>query len=650
MKLFTSLLASCFFTLAIAQTPQIKLRIIETSDIHAYYTAYDYLKDQAVEHYGLTRTATLIKQARAQVSNSVLIDNGDLIQGGLIGTWAVENNFQSYHLHPAYQAFAYLQYDVSNLGNHEFNFGLPYLQQVISSSQQLTGIPIINANVYDAVSGKNTYTPYVIQDKKVVDSQGNYHILKIGYIGFTPPAIMRWDADKLTGKVITAPIVETAEKFIPEMQAQGAQIIIAIPHSGIGVVAPSSSLFEDQVINLTKVPGIDAVVFGHSHAVYPSIEFSEIEGTNIERGLINGVPAVMPGRWGDHIGIIDLTLVQDAQGQWQVDPQQSIGFTRAIYDWQQRQPLVDEDQELVALLEPIHQQVRAYANGPRAKENAEVGQVASNLYGYLALTQDDYVLKLINQAQMYSLEQWVQSQGQTYQGYRLLATQAPFKYGERHNDITNFTVIDKGVFTLRNVSDAYMYPNTLNIIQITGLELKNWLECASGQFNQINPQTTVRQELLNYQTFRTYNFDVFYGVTYQIDVTKPAKYTSTCKETNTHGAGRILNLTYKDGTPVTDSDKILVATNNYRANGAILPGTGAEKIVFASQTSLQDTIMDYIAQITANGKEVSIDFTPSWSFLPISNGEQLNVVIYSAPDEKAVNWSLQNSVWPLTKL
>ncbi|WP_222986822.1 bifunctional 2',3'-cyclic-nucleotide 2'-phosphodiesterase/3'-nucleotidase [Psittacicella melopsittaci] len=629
--------------MAFADAPTIKFRVIETTDLHAYYTSYDYFKDAPVLNYGLTRTATLIKQARAEATNYVLVDNGDLIQGGMIGNWALNDNFKSFKIHPAYQAFQYLQYDVSNIGNHEFNYGLPYLQKVVDTAQKLAKVPVINANVYDAKTGENYYTPYIIQEKEVVDTAGNKHTIKVGYIGFTPPAIMQWDADKLTGHVTAAPIVDTAKKFIPEMKAKGADIIIAIPHSGIGVAAPSNSLFPNQVINLTKVPDIDAVMFGHSHAVFPSEEFKHIAGADIKRGLINGVPSVMPGRWGDHLGIVDLVLVQDANGKWKVDPQQSVGFTRPIYDNQKRQALVEEDKGLVQVLADTHQKTREYANSP-------IGQLTDNLYGYLALTQDDYAVKFVNQIQLATLQKWVADEGKEFAGYKLLSTQAPFKYGERHNDVTNFVAVDNGTFSLRNVSDVYVYPNMFNVVKATGADVRNWLECAAGQFNQIYTGTDQRQDLINYQGYRTYNFDVFYGVTYQIDVTKPQKFTSSCRPTRTVGAGRIVNLRYLDGTEVKDTDQVLVATNNFRANGGRMAGTGPEHIVYASLSTSQEIIMDYVSEVAKQGKPVSIDTTPSWSFVPIPDGDKLNVVIFSAPDDKAVRWTLQNSVWPLTKL
>ncbi|RIY34245.1 2',3'-cyclic-nucleotide 2'-phosphodiesterase [Psittacicella hinzii] len=644
-KTFTKLTASLAFmglaASSFANNAVIKLRVIETTDIHAYYTAYDYLKDQPVYHYGFTRAASLIKEARAQAVNSVLVDNGDLIQGGLIGTWAVDNNFKDFSIHPAYIGFKALNYDVSNLGNHEFNYGLPYLDRVVDSAQKTAGIPVINANVYDAKTGKNYYTPYIIKETTLTDENGNKHQVKIGYIGFTPPQILQWDAEKLTGKVTVKPIVQSAEEFIPKMKAEGAEVIIAVPHSGIGQVNPSSSLFANQVINLTRVPGIDAVMFGHSHGVFPSEEYANVKGADIKRGLINGVPSVMPGRWADHIGIVDLVLVQQADGKFKADLKQSVGFARPIYDVKNRQPLVEEDAELVKVYADTHKHVLKYANAP-------LGKLNDNIYGYLALYQDDPAVKLVNQIQLETLKAWV-AQNPQYKDYKLVSAAAPFKFGERHNDPTNFTAVDKGTFAFRNVPDLYVYPNTYAVVEVSGKELKDWAECSTGVYNTIYPESKERQELINYRGFRTYNYDVLYGVTYQIDVTKNPKLDSRCRPTRTLNSGRIVNMTY-NGEEIKDNDKFLVATNNYRANSGMFPGTGTNKVVYLALETSQEVIANHIKELASKNQPVALDRTVNWSFVPVPNGDQLNVVIFSAPDDKAVNYALNNSVWSLTKL
>lgn len=631
-----SALGLCFN--AFAET-QIKLRVIETTDIHSYLTAYDYFKDAPVNNYGLTRAASLIKEARSEVTNSVLVDNGDLIQGSLIGEWAVNNKLEATKgIHPAHVAMNTLGYTVGNIGNHEFNFGLDYLNKTIKGAN----FPYLNANVYDAKTHQNYFTPYVIKETELVDSDGNKQKVRIGYIGFTPPGIMRWDADKLTGKVYAEDIYETAQKFVPLMKEQGADVIIAIPHSGIGS-QNIIKLAENQAANLTTVKGIDAVTFGHSHAVFPSEEFKTIPGADITRGTINGIPAVMPGRWADHIGVVDLVLTKNEYGRWTVDHQYSTASTRAIYDAKAKKPIVQDDPTVAKSLEQVHEATRKYAAAP-------IGQLKDNLYGYLSLTQDDYAVKLVNQAQLYAAQKW-QAANPEYKDYKVVSAGAPFKFGERHNDVTNFTAVDAGTFALRNVSDVYVYPNTFYIVKATGAEVRDWLECSAGQFNTIDPNKTERQDLINYQYFRTYNFDNIYGVTYQYDVTQAPKFTTSCKvpKDGVARGNRVVDLRY-NGEPVKDTDMFLVATNNYRATGGSFAGTGADHIVYAGLETNQEVVSDYVKQATLSKGSFEVDKAYNWSLKPITNGEKLNIVMYSAPDEKAMKFVMENSEWKVEKL
>lgn len=614
--------------------PEIKLRIIETTDIHSYLTAYDYYKDKKVDNLGYTRAASLIEKARKEATNSVLVDNGDLIQGSLMGQWAESTQLKGIR-HPAYDAMNIMGYDAGNIGNHEFNFGLDYLNKALEGAN----FPYVNSNVYDAKTGKNYFTPYIIKEKKVVDTDGNERTIKVGYIGFTPVGILTWDADKLIGKVTVQSIVDSAKKFVPQMKAEGADIVVAIPHSGIGsdhYVAGA----QNETWMLTTVPGIDAIMFGHSHGVFPSAEYKDIKGANIERGTINGVPAVMPGRWADHIGIVDLTLKQDKDGKWYADKNFSVATTKAIYDGKTRKALVEDHPEVVKALEPAHKATIAYSQ-------KELGQLKENVFGYLALTQDDPAVKLVNQAQLWKLKQFVQENPQ-YKNHKLVSAAAPFKYGERHNDVTNFTAIKEGKFTIRNTADAYVYPNIYHIVEVTGKDVRRWLECAAGMFKQIDPSKAERQDLIDYNGFRTYNYDVIYGVTYEIDVTKRAKYYGTCKVPKEGlGEDRIQNLMYQ-GQPVKDDDKFLIATNNYRSSGNTF--SYAKWIVGNTGDTNQSVIQDYVAYQTKTNGGVSIDKNVNWQFTPIPGGDKLNVVIYSAPAPDAVEWTLNNSYWKLTKL
>jgi 2',3'-cyclic-nucleotide 2'-phosphodiesterase/3'-nucleotidase len=290
-----------------ANAATVDLRIMETTDLHSNMMDFDYYKDKPTDKFGLVRTASLIEAARAEVKNSVLVDNGDIIQGSPLGDYMAAKGLKTGEIHPVYKAMNTLDYAVGNLGNHEFNYGLDYLHKALAGAR----FPYVNANVIDDKTGKPLFTPFIIIDKQVTDSEGKTHTLRIGYIGFVPPQIMVWDKANLQGKVTVADITETAKKWLPEMRKQGADIIVAIPHSGLSA-EPYKTLAENSVYYLSQVKGIDAIMFGHAHAVFPSDEFANIKGADIKQGTLNGIPAVMPGMWGDHLGVVDLVLSNDA--------------------------------------------------------------------------------------------------------------------------------------------------------------------------------------------------------------------------------------------------------------------------------------------------------------------------------------------------
>lgn len=288
-----------------AMADTIKLRIIETTDIHTNVMDYDYYKDQPSQQIGLSRAATLVKQAKSEVENSVLVDNGDLIQGSPMGDYMAAKGIQTGEVHPVYKAMNQLHYDVGNIGNHEFNYGLDFLQNTLAGAN----FPYINANVFDKKTGEHYFQPYLIKTHSFKDTDGEVHQVKVGYIGFVPPQIMVWDKKNLEGNVVAKDIKETAEKLIPQMKKEGADIIVAIPHSGVST-DPYKLGAENSVYYLTQVKGIDAIAFGHSHAVFPGKGFENLQGVDNNKGTINGVTAVMPGRWGSHVGVMDLVIEQ----------------------------------------------------------------------------------------------------------------------------------------------------------------------------------------------------------------------------------------------------------------------------------------------------------------------------------------------------
>ena len=157
--------------------------------------------------------------------------------------------------------------------------------------------------------------------------------------------------------------------------------------------------------------------------------------------------------------------------------------------------------------------------------------------------------------------------------------------------ILNITpIVPKGELAIKNVADLYLYDNTVSTLKVTGADVKEWLEMSAGQFNQIDATKTGEQSLINTE-FRSYNFDVIDGVTYEIDVTQPAKYDADGKEVNA-SASRIKNLKY-DGKVIDPKQQFIVATNNYRANGNF-PGVRNATEVEMYPDENRQAIIDYI--------------------------------------------------------
>lgn len=630
IKFSATLLATLIAASVNAAT--VDLRIMETTDLHSNMMDFDYYKDTATEKFGLVRTASLIHAARNEVKNSVLVDNGDLIQGSPLGDYMAAKGLKDGDVHPVYKALNTLDYAVGNLGNHEFNYGLDYLHNALAGAK----FPYVNANIIDVKTQKPLFTPYLIKETSVIDKDGNPQTLKIGYIGFVPPQIMIWDKANLSGKVTVNDITETARKYVPEMREKGADIVVVIAHSGLSA-DPYHSMAENSVYYLSEVPGVDAIMFGHAHAVFPGKDFADIKGADIAKGTLNGIPAVMPGMWGDHLGVVDLVLNNDS-GKWQVT--QAKAEARPIYDAAAKKSLAAEDSKLVGILKADHDATREFVSKP-------IGKSADNMYSYLALVQDDPTVQVVNNAQKAYVEHFIQGDPDLAK-LPVLSAAAPFKVGGRKNDPASFVEVEKGQLTFRNAADLYLYPNTLVVVKASGKEVKEWLGCSAGQFNQIDIHSNKPQSLINWDGFRTYNFDVIDGVNYQIDVSQPARYDGECQMVNPQ-AERIKNLTF-NGKPVDPNATFLVATNNYRAYGGKFAGTGDSHIAFASPDENRAVLAAWIGAESKRAGEIHPAADNNWRLAPIHSDTALDIRFERSPGDKAAAFIKAKGQYPMKKV
>jgi len=600
-----------------AAANQAHLRLMETTDIHVNVFPYDYYADKPNDTMGLARTATIIDNIRAEAANSLLIDNGDVLQGNPMGDYmAYQRGMKDGDVHPVIKAMNTLGYTVGTLGNHEFNYGLDFMFKVLNGAN----FPFVCANLTkgqlasDPTKDELFFKPYLIVEKTIKDGAGNESPVKIGFIGFVPPQIMLWDIKNLEGKAQTRDIVQAAKAWVPVMRQEGADIVIALSHSGIDGAAPSEKM-ENASLHLAAVDGIDAIFTGHQHLVFPGPKsWDGIQNADPVKGTLHGKPAVMAGFWGSHLGLIDLLLEKDGKG-WRI-----ADFTseaRPIYHRDDKKKViadVADNKNVIEAAKADHEATLAYVRTP-------VGKTSAPLYSYFALVSDDPSVQIVSQAQTWYIKQLLADT--EYKDLPVLSAAAPFKAGGR-GGADYYTDVPAGDIAIKNVADLYLYPNTVQAVAITGEQVKNWLEMSAAMFNEVKPGSK-DADLLN-NAFPSYNFDVIDGVTYQIDLSQPRRFDDDGKLINAD-ANRIQNLQF-DGKPIDLKQKFVVVTNNYRAGGGgKFPEIAADKVIFQAP----DTNRDVIVRFVHEEGTINPSADGNWTFKPLPG---TSAVFQSSPKAK----------------
>ena len=566
-----------------------QIGILETTDLHTNVMSYDYYKLSDDSSIGLERAATLIAAARKEFPNTLLFDDGDTIQGTALA------DYQALVAPPAcdqelaiYKAMDSLHYDAGTIGNHEFNYGLGYLSRSTGTTFNVGGVdakkckgpqfPLVLSNVFSTKDGKPLYAPWRVLTRTITtkgaDGSARQATIRIGLLGFTPPGIMDWDKRNLDGKVTVMGVVEAAQKYLPELKKAGADIVIAINHGGIST-APYTPQLENAGWYLAQVPGIDAILLGHSHDIFPNpndpkSHFANIPDIDNVRGYVHGVPAVMGDYFGKGIGVIDLALVY-RDGRWQVDRAATKSEVRLVKHGNDAQ-VVDTDKHVEELVATEHRATIDYVQTP-------IGKTDFAMNTYFVAAGDTSALQIVNTAQRDYVEKYIKANLPQYVGIPVLSGASPFKAG--FGGARDYTDVPAGPLAINNAADLYLYPNTITAVKTNGAGVKAWLEKSATWFNQIDPAKKEPQELIN-KRVPTYNFDVLQGrLTYTIDITKPEQQ-------------RIGDLEL-DGKPVRDDQPFIVVTNNYRASGGgKFPGLDGNNIVISAPDANRDALIAFI--------------------------------------------------------
>ncbi len=570
-----------------------QLVILETSDLHCNIVPYDYYNDKKSEFFGLAKTATIIKKFKNNCTNTVLVDNGDLIQGNALSDFINRKApLAENQIHPIIKVMNYLRFDLATVGNHDFNYGLDFLFKVANQAN----FPFICSNLFHYNKnlknhlGKSLFPENFILEKKL----DNEEIVKIGFIGVAPPQILIWDKHILHHKVAAIDMVLATKQQAKLLKKMGADIVVVLAHSGIFPIKYVTGC-ENAVCELTKIKEVDVVLSGHAHNVFPGGKvFNNLEKYKIinQTGKINGKPVVMPGALGSHLGVIRLELTKK-RDKWKIN--QSFAEVHNVRD-------VEPDSHSLALVSEENNKVLSYIR-------SEVGRSSVHFNSWFSTLQISYASQFIQKTVLEFGK--ILLKNTKWENLPILCAFAPLNTGSHGSFYIN---IPKGPLAIKDISNLYPYDNEIKILLTNGDQLKTWLEFGAQIFTQIDVTSSIEINILS-PHFPAFNFDCIYGITYEIDITKP------------YGK-RIINLCYNK-LPIKSTQKFSVVTNNYRAaGGGNFPNLHKLKSLVETTQLYRDIVIEKVKE----QPEINVTLEENWRIHPILSGTKQKIFFESSSD------------------
>ena len=432
--------------------------IAATTDVHGRLRGWDYFADRADAERGLSRAATVVDSVRAANPGRVLLlDAGDLLQGNPLTYVAARVSRDT--LSPVVAAMNAMQYDAAAIGNHEFNYGVPLLDRAVAQAR----FPFLSANSYRP-DGARKYRAWHLVERGGV---------KVGLVGATTPGVMVWDRDNVRGRVEVRDIVPALREAVDEARAAGAEVVVATVHSGLD--GPSSydtvttGVPSENVSGriAREIPGIDVVVFGHSHR--------EVADTVIGSTLL-----VQPKNWATSVAVATLRLARDG-GRWRVTGRRGAIVPAAGHA---------EHPGVLAATERMHRETVAYVTAP----------IGSTPVAWRADSARAVDTPLID----FMLEVQRRTAGAD------LASTAAFSLE---------ATLDSGAITVAEIARLYPYENTLRAVRISGRQLREYLEHSARYYRTLGSPGTAAS--LADPAVPGYNFDIVAGADYTIDLSRP---------------------------------------------------------------------------------------------------------------------------------
>ncbi|MGY6632888.1 MAG: 5'-nucleotidase C-terminal domain-containing protein [Alkalilacustris sp.] len=536
---------------------ELSLRLLATSDLHMSLIDFDYRTDapaRPARAPGLSGVAGCLAQLRAGADASLLFDCGDFLQGGPMGDFlGAPGGLQPGAEHPMIAAMNQLGYDAVTLGNHDFSYGLDFLQRVLGDAR----FRVVSSNLSRRCPDTGGRGPPLVTPHAVVPVtlRADLPPLRVGLLGLAPPQLLDWEEAQLQGRLDCAGMVEAARARIPALRAEGADLVLALVHGGIAHDgAPNAA--EHPARQLACLPGLDVLLLGHAHDVFPGPRFEGLADVDLRAGRIGGRPAVMPGMLGSHLGVIDLGLRHEAGGwRWRCRAVRALPVAAPP-----RQP-GPEVQRIARLIAPVHAATRAHVAQP-------VGRTPVRLHSWFAQLADAAALRLLGEAHCAWARKAVA--GTAHEDWPILAAVAPLRAGGRGGP-GEYTDIPPGPVLLRHVHDLLPFPDALKILPTTGAGIADWLERTAGHY--LRQRAGGRDRPLVHPDAPPYAFDVIHGVDYSLDLGARSRYRPDGRRREGPG-GRVRDLRL-NGRPLAPDRPVLLVANSYRAaGGGGFPGTG----------------------------------------------------------------------------
>ncbi len=455
---------------------QCEVVLMETSDLHGFILPGSYATRSGVP-YGLARTASIIKEIRRTYPHTLLIDNGDCLQGTPLTYYHAKVN--SLLPNPVIYRLNELRYDAAVPGNHEFNYGLSYLRNAVEASD----FPWLSANIVDAATGQPAFgMPYRVYEME--------NGVRIGVLGLTTSYIPAWEQPQhITGLLFEDP-VSTAQKWVSVMRTvEKADIIVVSYHGGFErdpeTGLPTEPLTGENVgyALCEQVEGIDVLLTGHQHRA-------------IENCSIHGVCVVQPGNEGRYLGKITLLLERHPEG-WSVARSKSELISAAEYE---------PDQTIQQLVGEIEELTQTWLDQPFGFVDGDM-TVRSHAAARL---KEHPLIEFIHRVQM-------DSSGAELSAAALFDNVSP-GFGE--------------VITMREIVSNYIYPNTLKVLRVPVADIRAALE-QSAEYFTLNAEgyITVNPAFLSPKP-QHFNYDMWEGIEYELDISKPAGQRVTMLQRN----------------------------------------------------------------------------------------------------------------------